>query len=90
MFWMRSDPHRAASRQLGVEFLQRCNLVALRRSALQRWRDKIAGVIDGEADQLVEFGIGLRRAIRGVTLDEPPRGFLVGDAGQAGEVKEKP
>ena len=47
--------------------------------ALQSRSDEIAGVIDREADQLVELGIALRRRAGRIALDEAPRGFLVRD-----------
>ena len=65
--------------ELGVEILQRGDL--MRRSGARRFRvgrDEIAGVIDRQADQLVELGIALRRRARRIALDEPPGGVLVG------------
>ena len=38
--------------------------ISLGRAALQRRRDEIAGIIDREADQLVELGVALGRGVR--------------------------
>ena len=75
--------------ELGVEVAQGFGLHCGRRTPLQLRRDEVAGVIDREADQLVELGVGFGRSAGRIALDELPRGVLVGDPGQAGEVEQQ-
>ena len=77
-------------RQLRIEVAQGFGFHFGRRAALQLRHDEVARVIDREADQLVELGIGRGRGAGRVALDEAPRRFLVGDAGQADEVEQQP
>ena len=77
-------------RQLGIEIAKGRGFLLRRRSPLEVRSDEIARIIDGKADQLVELRIISRRRARRVALDELPRGLLVANTGQAGEVEEQP
>ena len=63
--------------QSGVEFAECVDLMADRGAALEGGGDEIAGVVDREADEVVELGIGLGRGAGGVALDEFPGGVLI-------------
>ena len=72
--------------EFGVEVGERGTFGLGRGTALEGRRDEISRVVDREADQGVELGIGFGRGAGGVALDEAPRGRLVADPGERGEV----
>jgi hypothetical protein len=76
--------------QFGVEVGQRGAFDLGRGAAVEGRGDVISGVVDGEADEVVEFGVGVGRRAGGVALDELPRGRLVADAGSEARLSNRP